>query len=283
MAGKKNDHEIEMPLKQKKKFKGSSMKRAEQGKRKNIFIVLSHFFFFFPFFFFSLPLYIPLSHLFYIMKNTLDTTDENKKHYIPPTMTLDSSEYDTISNSHVRTDTLDPPTNMETVMDHPETRPRDMMPDFRNLGKNNHGLQTELGTSNAQDIMQALALAQRKPLPSSSSTYTTLKRSSTLTSQKSTTSASAEHQQPTQQRIPDWYRVGWTAFSAKPNPGGPLPFLATEKAKVEDHDMMFDGLWQLDWWQQTGVIFVIGTGSWLLAYLGGGPVSFIVLCLFLGK
>ncbi|CAO3598044.1 unnamed protein product [Absidia cylindrospora] len=131
--------------------------------------------------------------------------------------------------------------------------------------------------------MQALALAQRKPLPSSSSSHTTLKRSSTMASQKSTASSSAEDQQPAQQRIPDWYRVGWTAFSAKPNPGGPLPFLATEKTKAEDDDMMFDGLWQLDWWRQTGVIFVIGTGSWLLANLGGGPVSFIVLCLFLAS
>jgi hypothetical protein len=146
-----------------------------------------------------------------------------------------------------------------------------MMPDFRNFG-NKNGLQTELGTSNANDIMQALTDAQRKPLTAAQA----LKRTPSLKSTQ-------DQHHPMQQRIPDWYRVGWTAFSAKPNPGGALPFLATEKRMDDELDTVFGGVWHLAWWQQTGTIFAIGTVSWCVASLGGGPVSFIVLCLFIGK
>ncbi|KAI8337582.1 C2 domain-containing protein [Chlamydoabsidia padenii] len=186
---------------------------------------------------------------------------------------------DTPGTENHRTDLLEPPpSTMETTVTE-EVRPRDMMPDFRNFVGKTNGLQTELGTSDANDIMQALADAQRKPLPSPQRT-TSLKRSNTTASHKSTTSHKSTN---LNQRIPDWYRVGWTAFSAKPNPGGALPFLATEKRKETELNTVFGQAWHLEWWRQTGVIFTIGTVSWLVAYLGGGAVTFIVLCLFLAS
>ncbi|CAO3634755.1 unnamed protein product [Cunninghamella echinulata] len=137
--------------------------------------------------------------------------------------------------------------------------------------------------------MHALEQAQHKPVSS-------LRRSSTATSIASSTTASAKEKEGiNQQRIPSWYRVGWTAFSSKPNPGGILPILATEKTTIQADSLeeeeekggkqveegLFEKLYYMEWLRQTGSIVLIGTFSWVLATYGGGTVTFIVLCFFL--
>ncbi|ORX52810.1 hypothetical protein DM01DRAFT_1336589 [Hesseltinella vesiculosa] len=147
---------------------------------------------------------------------------------------------------------------------HGHIRPRDLLPDFRNIGHQHHGIQTELGTCNAQDIIHALQLAQQKP------TDIELKQPD-VTDQTS----------PPQQRIPEWYRVGWTAFSEMENPGGSLNILATEHQPLNDVDAAFDFVWHSLWLQQTGAIFVIGITAWLLARVGGGWIVFLLLLTFI--
>ncbi|KAF7721951.1 hypothetical protein EC973_003912 [Apophysomyces ossiformis] len=164
--------------------------------------------------------------------------------------------------------------------------PKNIIPDFRNLS-NRAGLQTELGTSDASEIIQALTNAQRKPIPQPVQTGRQLKRSSTARSQLRTPkspktpklASQAEAIPPSSGGIPDWFRTGWTAFSTKTNPGGPLPYKATKK-EANPFEHLISELFYSEWWSSTGVIFVVGIIFWQLARMGGGVVTFLVASLF---
>ncbi|KAG0171493.1 hypothetical protein DFQ28_001023 [Apophysomyces sp. BC1034] len=164
--------------------------------------------------------------------------------------------------------------------------PKDILPDFRNLG-NRAGLQTELGTSDATEIIQALTNAQRKPVPQPVQIHKPLKRSSTARSQLHTPKSPRTPKSPptaavppSSAGIPDWFRTGWTAFSTKTNPGGSLPFRATEKAENPLEAIVSELIYS-EWWTNAGVVLVVGVIFWQLSRMGGGLVTFLVACLFL--
>lgn len=163
--------------------------------------------------------------------------------------------------------------------------PADLLPDFRNLGNKRGGLHTELGTNDVNQIRQALTAAQRKPIAPVKTTH--IRQSSTTTprtpSSASGTAAAATTTTASSSRIPEWYRVGWTAFSSTPNPGGP-PLLAASEKKLDDPlEQAVATLFYNRWWNNTAVIFVIGIVFWCLGRIGGGFVTFCIGCLFVGK
>ena len=164
--------------------------------------------------------------------------------------------------------------------------PADLLPDFRNLGNKRGGLHTELGTNDVNQIRQALTAAQKKPIapvktthvrqPSSATTPRTPRTPSTASGTAPTTTTASS-------RIPEWYRVGWTAFSSTPNPGGP-PLLAASEKKLDDPlEQAVATLFYNRWWNNTAAIFVIGIVFWCLGRIGGGFVTFGTGCLFVGK
>lgn len=158
--------------------------------------------------------------------------------------------------------------------------PADMLPDFRNLGNKRGGLQTELGSSNVDDIKQALSAAQKKPViaPVKVGTRTTPKSPSTPRTPRTPAAGGT-----VSTRIPEWYKVGWTAFSTMPNPGGALLLAATESKPRDPIARTVSILLYADWLRDLGPIFVIGVVFWLLGTLGGGIITYAVGCLFVGK
>ncbi|KAI9029637.1 C2 domain-containing protein [Phycomyces nitens] len=158
-----------------------------------------------------------------------------------------------------------------------------MLPDFRNLGNRQSGLHTELKTSDATEIVNAIEAAQKKPVVKPIKSSNTLRRSytgrsGTLRTPKTPAGPASSSHGP---RIPDWFRVGWTSFSTKRNPGGSLNMRATDK-KDDPLDECLETLFYGDAWQHSGIIFVIGFLAWLFAVLGGGLPTIIAGTMFLG-
>ncbi|OAD70667.1 hypothetical protein PHYBLDRAFT_115328 [Phycomyces blakesleeanus NRRL 1555(-)] len=160
-----------------------------------------------------------------------------------------------------------------------------MLPDFRNLGNRHQGLQTELETSDANEILHALEAAQKKPVVNPGLRHSsTLRRSytgrsGTLKTPK-TPAAGSSHGSHAP-RIPDWFRVGWTSFSTKRNPGGSLNLRATEK-KDNSIDECLETLYFGETWHHSGIIFVTGFLAWLFSTWGCGLPTIIAGAMFLG-
>ncbi|CAO3622319.1 unnamed protein product [Mucor fragilis] len=160
--------------------------------------------------------------------------------------------------------------------------PKDFVPDLRSLGRHQDGFATEIGSSDADKIKQAIIEATQKSI-------------SQNVTPKRTQSKRRQPQQPVVNTIagyrvshplPDDSRIGWTAFSNATNPGGSLGVMATEKKKS---DATVDALYSTlmspfdEHWQDYGVIFVIGAGFWLLVKVGGGMGSFVFGLLFVAS
>ncbi|KAI9266580.1 C2 domain-containing protein [Phascolomyces articulosus] len=164
--------------------------------------------------------------------------------------------------------------------------PKDLLPDFRNLGTKRGGLHTELGTSDVEQIKQALSAAQKKPIaPVKTTGHKRLSSGGPRTPRtprtpSGTSGAATATATDSQSRIPEWYRVGWTAFSTQPNPGGPIQLAAAENKLEDPLERMVSFLFFSKWWGQGGAIFTIGVIFWSLGTLGGGFITFGVGCLF---
>lgn len=160
--------------------------------------------------------------------------------------------------------------------------PKEFVPDLRSLGRHQDGFATEIGSSDADKIKQAIIEATQKSV-------------SQNVTPKRTQSKRRQPQQPVVNTIagyrvshplPDDSHIGWTAFSNAPNPGGSLGIMALEKNKSDGTvDALYSTLMSPfdEHWQDYGVIFVIGVGFWLLVKVGGGMGSFIFGLLFVGK
>lgn len=188
--------------------------------------------------------------------------------------------------------TSDTPVHTFKVDESPELKraqaeahiPKDFVPDLRSLGRNQEGFATEIGSSDANKIKQAIIEATQKSVGQNVAP----KRTQSKRRQN-------QHQQPVVNTIagyrvshplPDDSRIGWTAFSNAINPGGSLGILATEKKKSDNTvDALYSTLLSPfdEEWQDYGVIFVIGVGFWVLVKLGAGTGSFIFGLLFVGK
>ncbi|KAI9469131.1 MAG: hypothetical protein EXX96DRAFT_492606 [Benjaminiella poitrasii] len=168
------------------------------------------------------------------------------------------------------TDTVNANTNLLTA--------NELIPDLRTLGRNQEGFATEIGSSDADKIKQAVEAAQMKPMTMSSK----VKRSQSSKRRQPVVNTIAGYR--VSKPLPDDSRIGWTAFSKMMNPGGSLGIMATEKNKVkdnidleEDHEL----LWSIlstpfnEPWQDFGIILIIGVLFWLLAQLGGGIGLFV--------
>lgn len=157
--------------------------------------------------------------------------------------------------------------------------PQEFVPDFRSLGRNQDGFATEIGTSDADKIKQAIEAAQKKPIEQDNNKK--LKKSgSTRRRPVVHTIAGYRVTHP----LPDTYRIGWTAFSRAINPGGSLKIAATERKKSEDVDDMMDILLKPnnENWQDYGVIFVIGIAFWLIVKVSSGIGTSVMGLLFVG-
>lgn len=158
--------------------------------------------------------------------------------------------------------------------------PQEVVPDFRSLGRNQDGFATEIGTSDADKIKQAIEAAQKKPIEQDSDKK--LKKSgSTRRRPVVHTIAGYRVTHP----LPDTSRIGWTAFSRAINPGGSLKIAATERKKSEDVDDMINVLLKPsdENWQDYGVIFVVGIAFWLMVKVSSGVGTLIMGLLFVGS
>ncbi|KAI8389419.1 C2 domain-containing protein [Blakeslea trispora] len=165
--------------------------------------------------------------------------------------------------------------------------PEGKVPDFRSLGRNQEGFTTEIGSSDAAKIKQAIEAAQRKPVEE--------RQKESRADVKRTQSSIKRRQQPiihtvggyrVSKPLPDDARIGWTAFSNAINPGGSLGIMATEKKPGQDALENMVGFLThpplAEDWQDYGVIFVIGIGFWLIVQLGAGMAIFLLGLLFVG-
>lgn len=134
------------------------------------------------------------------------------------------------------------------------------VPDFRSLGKHQEGFATEIGSSDADRIKQAIEAAQTKPVESVEAKTRPIVH----------TVAGYTLSKP----LPDTSRIGWTSFSSLPNPGGTLKVVATEKRDKEQKEL----------WSDDVVIYVVGIGFYIMVQLGAsGIIAFMLGLLFLGK
>lgn len=149
---------------------------------------------------------------------------------------------------------------------------KQFVPDLRSLGRHQDGFATEIGSSDADKIKQAIEAAQRKPILLE-------KKQSKRHQPLVHTIAGYRVSHP----LPDDARIGWTAFSNIINPGGSLNILATEKKQSSEIDALVEYFVWNENWQDYGVIFIIGIGFWLIARLNGS-IGILVCCLlFVGK
>lgn len=160
-------------------------------------------------------------------------------------------------------------------------RQQDLVPDLRSLGRNQDGFATEIGSSDANKIKQAIEAAQRKPVKEEKAVKKTAKKRPVVH-----TIAGYRVSKP----LPDDARIGWTAFSNLINPGGSLGIAATEKKMTKQFPKELESSFDIlasPWnesWQDFGVIFIIGIGAWFVVQIGAsGMGSFLCILLFLGK
>ncbi|KAI8083251.1 C2 domain-containing protein [Gilbertella persicaria] len=161
--------------------------------------------------------------------------------------------------------------------------PEGKVPDFRSLGRHQEGFATEIGSSDADKIKQAIEAAQKKPLEAD---VQPMKRTASYIKRKQPvvhTIGGYRVSKP----LPDTSRIGWTAFSNALNPGGSLNILAIEKNKGKtETERAFHVLTSPPYgghWQDFGIIFVIGIGFWLIVQLGAGTGIFIFCLFFVGS
>lgn len=142
---------------------------------------------------------------------------------------------------------------------------KDFVPDLRNIGRHQDGFATELGSSDADKIKQAIEAAQRKPV--------SLEKRRSQNRPVVHTIAGYRVSHP----LRDDARIGWTAFSDAINPGGSLHIAATEKKQSDELVLLNEN------WQDYGVIFIIGVGFWVMAKWSGSMGIFVCCLLFVGK
>lgn len=175
--------------------------------------------------------------------------------------------------SSAPTYTFDQDESPEQKRAHAESMiPKDFVPDLRSLGRHQDGFATELGSSDADKIKQAIEAAKNKPI---------LDQTKTKYKQPVVhTIAGYRVSHP----LPDNSRIGWTSFSKATNPGGPLGVLATEPNAELPTDDLFQELVYDQNWKDYGVIFLIGISFWLIVQLGFSSISVFIICLlFIGK
>ncbi|PHZ11710.1 uncharacterized protein RHIMIDRAFT_313919 [Rhizopus microsporus ATCC 52813] len=132
------------------------------------------------------------------------------------------------------------------------------VPDFRSLGKHQEGFATEIGSSDADRIKQAIEAAQTKPVESVEAKTRPIVH----------TVAGYTLSKP----LSDTSHIGWTSFSSLPNPGGTLKVAATEKRDKEQKEL----------WSDDVIIYVVGIGFYIMVQLGAsGIITFMIGLLFI--
>lgn len=137
--------------------------------------------------------------------------------------------------------------------------------DFRSLRhQQQDGFTTEIGSSDANKIKEAIEISQQKAPPTDTKKQ---KRQQPIIN----TIAGYRVSKP----LPDTSRIGWTAFSSIINPGGSLGIRATENHCNDKSDTIN--------WQDSGIIFLVGLGFWAMIRLGGGVLFFVLGLFFISK
>lgn len=145
----------------------------------------------------------------------------------------------------------------------------DLVPDLHGLSPVK-GLSTELDTHDTVKTRETFTGAAQKTIPA-------------------TTTLSAGMPggfiPPTQSRIPEWYRTGWTSLAPGENPGGELNLLASRFKKSLDDplDEMLPNMLYGEWYHNGAALFVTAIVSFLLAKMNAGLGSILLFCLFIGK
>lgn len=160
--------------------------------------------------------------------------------------------------------------------------PADMLPDFRNLGNKRGGLYTELGSSDVAVIKEALSAAQQKKVIAPVKTTRPSPATGDTGTPRTPRTPAAGAAAGTSSRVPEWYRVGWTAFSRLKNPGGPSQLAACENKPVDPWASLAHKILYADYLERHSAIFAIGLVFWLLGWLGGGLITLGGGLLFVG-
>lgn len=151
-------------------------------------------------------------------------------------------------------------------------------------------LATDIGSTDNKKVAEAFA----DPLTNSNT------KSSTSTPNKKKPGSFVED--PLRAGIPDWYNVGWTAFSNLPNPGDEKAMAEFSKTHSEEliketyyksrssNGEVDDFIAQFiaekyygEWYHNCGVVFVAIFFTWLLIKLRLGLMSCLIVGAFFGK
>ncbi|KAI8374245.1 uncharacterized protein BYT42DRAFT_575688 [Radiomyces spectabilis] len=191
--------------------------------------------------------------------------------------------------------TFDPNASPEAKRAEAESAiPADLLPDLHNLQQKQSGIQTELATHDAADVKRAVTAAEQKPMVQPINAEKSFKRLSAnyapSTPRTPTLATAAEDRDqeimagsfipPPSSLIPDWYQLGWTSFSTRANPGGPMPLRATQ-SKMDALDELMPNLFYGEWWHNAAALFITAVMAWSVAKMGGGLGTVIVGCLVL--
>ena len=146
---------------------------------------------------------------------------------------------------------------------------------------------TDVPSLDAQQIRMAAASAERKPAVAMTKASPGSVKPPTSENQVYTTSENQVHRAKSAPpgaftKMPNYYRSGWTAFSALENPGGSIQLSAAEKPEDPLGDQLNEALYG-EWWHNASVLFFTGFFTWLLIKMGGGLASVMIVCAFLGK
>lgn len=141
-------------------------------------------------------------------------------------------------------------------------------------------------------------------------TVTNVKSQSTFTMTASTTSTTSTPVTPgsfskSNGTLPNWYKVGWTAFSELPNPGheqdletlkgllggstdAVINAFSTSRPdkNTSNNDLVSRYLGEAyygEWYHNAGAMLVAVASTWIQTKLGGGLMGCLVIGVFLGK
>lgn len=147
----------------------------------------------------------------------------------------------------------------------------------KDTGGKADSMPTDLGTNDASAVAAALASASSAP-PTAA-----------------VNGAPGAYPAQKSNDLPDWYKVGWTSFSDLPNPGDEKAVAEyqavvagsgqAEILQEKNADMLADFLKESyygEWYHNAGVILFTVVFTWLLARIGSGLMSCLVIGAFLG-
>ncbi|RUS23038.1 hypothetical protein BC937DRAFT_93080 [Endogone sp. FLAS-F59071] len=172
------------------------------------------------------------------------------------------------------------------------TMPPGILPNDR---KPTGGIATDLGTHDANEVAKALNKVQKKPVITTGTTDD--KRLSTASTAMDTPKSASPPLENAPKvpgsypvhpggKLPEWYKVGWTAFAGLPLKTSGLDDdeAAAQVNARQETDMLADFLSEAyygEWWHNAGAFIIAVIFTWIIAKFGGGLGACLVIGAFL--